>query len=150
MAGAEACASPERKRQRMSCTTAELMLRESLVVFFSDAENDRALAALLVDRDPGSLRDLDRFIRRRARFERVRVRDDRGNAHDLYMAYKAALRSYQRQYFDASRRKPETQFFLYSRTQMVRTSVAQLNFARWLIRFGALEAYRAKNVAALK
>lgn len=121
---------------------AELCLYEQLVAFFNDDNHGAVLADLLRHKDPVSLRLLDRFTSRWARFNRVRVMDCNGHRHDLYTAYKCALRSFHRQYFDPYARPPVIDFFVPSRALFVKTTVAQLNYVRWCIRYGVLDAYR--------
>ena len=130
----------ESSAARSLCRPAELSLLESLMRYFQEPEAEEVLVRLLVERKPVSLRQLDRFVSREARFRRVRVVDDGGRTHDLYTAYKAAVRGYHRQYFDVFARATPLEFFVHSRACFVRTTLAQLNFVRWVIRFGVLSA----------
>ena len=134
-------ARPEKRMDR----PAEICLMEQIVAFFAEDEHGETLVDLLSHKFPTSLRVLDRFISRWARFNRVRVKDANGRTHDLYTAYKCALRSFHRQYFDPFARTPVIEFFVPSKAVFVRTTLAQLNYIRWVIRYGALTAFHERG-----
>ena len=55
-----------------------------------------------------------------------------GRAFSIYLDYKTNLKSYSKKYFDIFRRQKHIQFTV--RETVLDTTVAQLNFLRWLIK----------------
>lgn len=122
-----------------SLMPAEQCLLEQIVKFFSNREHAKQLALLILAKDPVSLRTLDKFVMRFARRNRVHVTDVNGGTVDLYVAYKAALKGYHKQYFDPYARTPPVQYPLPDQGVQIRTTLAQLNFVRWAIQHGVID-----------
>jgi hypothetical protein len=122
-----------------SLMPAEQCLLEQIVHFFSNADNSRKLALLILAKEPVSLRTLDKFVMRFARRNRVYVNDMNGGQVDLYVAYKAALKGYHKHYFDPYARTPPVQYPLPEQGVHIRTTLAQLNFVRWAILHGVID-----------
>jgi len=107
------------------------ILETSLAEFFSDPAH-AAKAVSILKQPQSSLRFIDFLVTVYAREQRVIFCRD-GMLVDIYASYKNQLKSFKKQYFDIFRRGEHIQFRLGD--DLVETTLAQLCFVRWLIKF---------------
>jgi len=113
------------------------ILEVSLLEFFSVPEH-AARAVSILKQPQSSLRFIDFLVTVYAREHRVIFCRD-GMLVDIYASYKNQLKSFKKQFFDIFRRGKHTKFRLGN--EIVDTTLAQLCFVRWLIKFNIDEYY---------
>jgi hypothetical protein len=113
------------------------ILHVSLMEFFSEPGHvSRALSIL--KQPQSSLRFIDFLVTVYAREHRV-IFCSKGMLVDIYASYKNQLKSFKKQFFDIFRRGSHIKFKLGE--EIVDTTLAQLCFVRWLIKFNIDEYY---------
>ena len=99
-----------------------------------------------------SLRILDWFVtkcsKRRKILIEVSGNDDYCSYIDVHISYKAQLKSYGKRYFDPFRRREKFNYIFKNVSKMILTTIAQLNFFKWIIENNIL-AYIEKNFDSL-
>ena len=108
------------------------ILVQSLRAFFDDPHH-ASKALVILEQPNSSLRIIDFFVTMYARDERV-IFKHHDILVDVYASYRNQLKSFRKKYFDIFRRGERTSFDLNGRD--VDTTLAQLNFVKWLIKFG--------------
>jgi len=107
------------------------LLYESLRRFFDNAEHAKVAKRYITSSKAKSLRTLDWFITTFSRRNSVLILLDRGQVVDLHASYKSMLKSHSKKRFDVFKRGEPIVFVLDG--EEITTTLAQLNFFRWLI-----------------
>lgn len=118
------------------------LLLASLARFFEIPENREKLHAILARTSHGpapSLRKLEWFVTNYSKKEQVSYTAPNGKIFTVHVAYKSSLDGYSKKLFDPFCRTARIEF------QGLVTTVAQLNFIRWCIMNGVVEALRQKE-----
>lgn len=116
----------------------EAILLESLKTFYEDPQHLQQLTHILADSScKVSLRSLEWLVTNHAKKNNVSYVVD-GNLFNIYIDYKNQLRSFSKRLFDAFKRRHRIPF-VDSNGNKLSTTVAQLNFIRWCIRYGILK-----------
>lgn len=104
------------------------LLLESLTKFFSEPNNRKILNDILDHRVGISLRNLEWFVTKFSKTERVRIR-----GFPVHIEYKSSLNGYSKKLFDPFCRTERIQFMGHT------TTVGQLNFIKWCIVNGIIQ-----------
>jgi len=110
-----------------------LVLLSSLKTFFSDVENKQRLEDILNHRDGISLRKIEWFVTNYAKNKQVTYTDQNGKIFTVHVAYKSSLDGYSKKLFDPFCRTERIDF------DGITTTVAQLNFLKWVIKNGIVD-----------
>lgn len=124
----------------------DLILLKSLQSFFANQANLRSLTNAFND-EALSLRVIDWACTNWSKKNNTAwiVADECGErAWNLFLEYKSMLKSFSKKLFDPFRRRDRIEF-ADSDGNPLMTTVAQLNFFRWAIRFNVLE-YCKRNL----
>lgn len=133
------------KHQATEFANKEQILMNSLTNFFSEnnCENMHIMRKI-VEREDSliSLRILDFFVTTYCKKKGTIT--DGNKFHTLHLEYKGQLRGVQKSAFDPFRRKDRIQFSYDPDNPSVSidTTVGQLNFFRWIIKYGVLDYIR--------
>jgi hypothetical protein len=117
----------------------DTLLLDSLRTFYSDPKNASEAKRLIGTKSKISLRVIDWLVTTHAKRHRIFCMLDNGSVFDVHSSYKAQLRSFSKQRFDIFRRGERLKFMLGE--EEVETTLAQLAFIRWLIRFNVIRYY---------
>jgi len=115
------------------------LLLQSLRTFYSDPKHANEARRLLGSGSKISLRVIDWLVTTHSKSHRIFCMLDNGSVFDIHSSYKAQLRSFSKQRFDIFRRGDRLEFALGD--EEVETTLAQLTFIRWLIRFNIVRYY---------
>lgn len=118
-------------------TTEDILLASLRKFYDEDPHHATTLCRVLGPRSPLSLRVLDWLVTTYAKQKRTTYLLADGKPFSLYLSYKTTLKSYSKKYFDIFRRQKRIQF--EARGMTLETTVAQLNFMRWLIKNKVIE-----------
>ncbi len=123
------------ERRNNADTTVDLLMR-NLARFYSRKSNMDVLLAYVDSKSaPVSLRTIDFFVTKYSQTRAIVLKaSDPGdlNISNVYLSYKAQLKAFHKKLFDPFRRH-EKIMFRFDESVSVTTTVAQLNFFRWLI-----------------
>ena len=109
------------------------LLLTSLTRFFDIPENREKLHSILGGGSGPSLRKLEWFVTNYAKNQHVSYVAPNGKMFTVHVAYKSSLDGYSKKLFDPFCRTERIQF------QGLTTTVAQLNFIRWVLTNGIIE-----------
>lgn len=109
------------------------LLMTSLKEFYATATHAHVARDFLTVKETTSLRTIDWFVTTYSRRNSVIILLDDGRVIDLHASYKSQLKSFSKKRFDVFKRGKTVSFELDDTT--VQTTLPQLNFFRWLIRF---------------
>jgi hypothetical protein len=119
--------------------------------FFKDCTDEQITKMLgIINKESEiSLRILDWFV---TRYSKKRIDFDLGveEVFDVYISYKAQLKSYKKTYFDPFRRRKKF-YYCYDKhnnKKQIYTTIGQLNFFRWAITNNIID-YVEKNLISL-
>ena len=113
---------------------AEILLA-SINKFYEDQDNTNVLKGLVQSKDGGvSLRSLEHFITNYAKKTNATYKTSDGRIFAVHCSYKASLDGYSKKLFDPFARAHKFEYTLPSTGEKVVTTVAQLNFIRWVIK----------------
>lgn len=123
----------------------EQLLMNSLTNFFSqdDFENMKTMKRIVSNKDSLiSLRILDFFVTTYCVKKGISI--DGNKFNQLHMEYKGQLKGVQKTAFDPFRRKERIEFRYNPDTpsEDIETTVGQLNFFRWIIKYKVLDYVR--------
>ena len=110
------------------------LLLTSLTKFFDAPENRERLHDILGNGKGPSLRKLEWFVTNYSKANHVTYTAPNGKMFTVHVAYKSSLDGYSKKLFDPFCRTERIQF------QGLTTTCAQLNFLRWAISNGILDA----------
>jgi hypothetical protein len=119
----------------------ETLLYASLQKFFSEPRYAEKLHTILGEDTTISLRMLDHLTTTYSKRHRLFFATDSGQVIDIHASYKSHLRSFSKTYFDIFRRGDEKITFDTGCGFTFETTLAQLNFCRWLIKYDVLSYY---------
>jgi hypothetical protein len=119
----------------------ETLLYASLQKFFKDPLHARRLEQILGENTTISLRVLDWLTTTYSKRNRLFFVAENGQLIDVHASYKSHLRSFSKTYFDIFRRGDEKITFDTGCDFTCDTTLAQLNFCRWLIKYDVLTYY---------
>jgi hypothetical protein len=109
------------------------LLLTSLERFFDIPENNEKLFDILEHRKGISLRKLEWFVTNYSKQKQVTYTAPNGKLFTVHVAYKSSLDGYSKKLFDPFCRTERIQF------KGIQTTVAQLNFLRWVLTNGIIE-----------
>jgi len=112
------------------------LLLSSLTKFFEVPENSKQLHDILGHGKGPSLRKLEWFVTNYSKANHVSFTAPNGKVFTVHVAYKSSLDGYSKKLFDPFCRTERIDF------QGLTTTCAQLNFLRWAISNGIVEALR--------
>jgi len=115
------------------------LLLQSLRTFYSDPRHASEAKRLIGSQSKISLRIIDWLVTTHSKRHRIFCMLENGTVFDIHSSYKAQLRSFSKQRFDIFRRGARLQFDLGG--EEVDTTLAQLTFIRWLIKFNIIRYY---------
>lgn len=108
------------------------LLMHKLGRFYSEKDNMHTLLSFVDAKNaPISLRTIDYFVTKYSHKRNIVVGGS-SSALNVYMSYKAQLKAFHKKLFDPFRRHKKIVFFFNDKISVV-TTIAQLNFFRWLI-----------------
>lgn len=112
------------------------LLLSSLTKFFEVPENSKQLHDILGHGNGPSLRKLEWFVTNYSKTNHVSFTAPNGKVFTVHVAYKSSLDGYSKKLFDPFCRTERIEF------QSLTTTCAQLNFLRWAISNGIVDALR--------
>jgi hypothetical protein len=121
------------------CSRSNLLL-ESLKKFFQVPENAKQLKDILEHKKGVSLRNLEWFVTNYSRKTSVTYMTPKGRPFTVHVAYKSSLDGYSKKFFDPFCRTERIEFM------GITTTVAQLNFIRFVIVNGIIDYINEKGV----
>lgn len=117
----------------------DALLLQSLRTFYDDPRHASEAKRLIGSNSKISLRVIDWLVATHSKRNRIFCMLENGTVFDMHSSYKAQLRSFSKQRFDIFRRGDRLQFDLG--VEEVETTLAQLTFIRWLIKFDIIRYY---------
>lgn len=125
-------------------------LLRSLERYYSDIDCRRQLAAVVGRKSDVSLRIIDWLTTNYAKKHNVvyHVAGEDKRSFNVFLEYKACLRSFSKKYFDPFARNDRVEFD-DGDGKIIKTTVAQQNFFRWAIKNGVVE-YAKQHVAEIE
>lgn len=117
------------------------LILEEIDIFYKKGglnnEGQNKMINILNGNDDISLRRLDNFV--------VKSKNLVINKHNIHESFKNELKFYGKKYFDIYRRHGAVTYNLNEKeNKIINTSIAQLNFFKWLFQFGIID-YINKN-----
>lgn len=130
-------------------TTKSELLFASINDFYSDPENQETLMNVLHKKNGSpSLRSIEWFITNYAKKNLTNFQTKDGKIFTVHCAYKSTLNGFSKRFFDPFCRSSKISYRIPGTDVEIQTTLAQLNFIRWVIRSGIL-AYMENNRLAL-
>ena len=113
---------------------AEILL-QSINRFYSNESNASTFKSLVHSKDGGiSLRSLEHFITNFAKKTNATYKTSDGRIFAVHCSYKSSLDGYSKKLFDPFARAHKFEYTLPTTGETIVTTVAQLNFIRWVIK----------------
>ena len=126
-------------------------LANSLINFYS-YENVMQILYIIQGKSKISLRILDWFVTNYSKKNNVSLlikdKDDHFDYFDVHVNYRSQLKAYSKLYFDPFKRRQRIVFNSIKELEF-ETTIAQLNFFKWIIQNNILE-YIEKNFEAIQ
>jgi hypothetical protein len=120
-------------------TTKSELLFASINDFYSDPGNQETLMNVLHKRNGSpSLRSIEWFITNYARKNLTNYQTKDGKIFTVHCAYKSTLNGFSKRFFDPFCRSSKISYTIPGTEVEIQTTLAQLNFIRWVIRSGIL------------
>lgn len=132
--------------------TKDDLLFQSLQLFFhqNNASYIRDILPILTGKSTISLRLIDWFVTNYSKTNKTRITNElNGQAHIIYLDYKAQLKAFSKKQFDPFCRRNRIRFF-YTKTDSIDTTIGQLNFFRWAIQRGILNYLQKHHIQVEK
>ena len=120
------------------------LLLSSLVKFFEVPENREQLHDIIGHGKGPSLRKLEWFVTNYSKANHVSFTAPNGKVFTVHVAYKSSLDGYSKKLFDPFCRTERIDF------QGLSTTVGQLNFLRWSISNGIVQAINSLERGPIK
>lgn len=118
----------------------DIILLNSLNRFFSVPRNsDKAMTILGPDSNI-SHRCIDWFVTTYSKSNRVVFSTTDGKIVDVHSSFKNQLKGFKKRNFDIFRRGNK-KFAFHLNNVMIETTISQLNFVRWLIKYQVIDHY---------
>jgi len=116
------------------------LLLDALRKFFESPEHAQQLQDILSHKKGVSLRNLEWFVTNYSKKTNVTYRTPAGRQFTVHVAYKSSLDGYSKKFFDPFCRTERIEFMGLT------TTVAQLNFIRFVIVNGIIDYMNDKNI----
>ena len=113
------------------------ILLASLTKFYEIPENREQLHSILGKGSGPSLRKLEWFVTFYSKMNHVSFVAPNGKMFTVHVAYKSSLDGYSKKLFDPFCRTERIEF------QGLKTTCGQLNFLRWVMRNGIIDALKS-------
>lgn len=111
------------------------ILLQSINQFYSNEDNANTFKSLVHSKDGGiSLRSLEHFITNFAKKTNATYKTSDGRIFAVHCSYKSSLDGYSKKLFDPFARAHKFEYTLPTTGEKIVTTVAQLNFIRWVIK----------------
>ena len=124
--------------------SSDQFLFNSLQLFFDDDINHVKTMMNVLKNQAVSMRILDWFVSNYSKKHNYIFETNEGKHFNVYLEYKASLKSYSKRFFDPFCRGPRITFKDHNGTDF-QTTVGQLNFFRWVIKNSIIEECK-KNI----
>jgi hypothetical protein len=121
------------------------LLMLGLSRFYSDADSAARMAEIVKGGSDLSLRLINWFITNYARDRNVVINkqlEGEMSYVNIYMSYRAQLKTFSKQQFDPFRRNERIRFTFNGGADYIETTVGQLNFFRWALQNGVVDYIR--------
>ena len=119
----------------------DIILLNSLKRFFAVPKNSDKALSILGPESTISHRCIDWFVTTYSKSNRVVFSTSDGKIVDVHSSFKNQLKGFKKQNFDIFRRGNKKFAFHLTSTVMIETTISQLNFVRWLIKYEVLDYY---------
>ena len=118
------------------------ILLTSIDTFYNIPEN-RAILLDILNKSGGiSLRNLEWFITNYSKKNNLSYKTNDGKIFSVHCAYKSSLDGYSKKLFDPFCRSSKISYTVPGSSDEIHTTVAQLNFIRWCIKYNIIEYIR--------
>lgn len=122
----------------------EKLLMTSISDFFSDENNMNKMLKYVRKGSPIPLRIFDWFVTNYAKKNNIVIKQKNGVNFNVYIKYKSELSGLRKQYFDPFCRGERINYVYETnkdtiKEKYIRTTVGQLNFFRWIIKYKILD-----------
>ena len=131
----------------MAITDPGKFLMASLDKFFSENENRRDMLKVIYN-ESMSLRTLDWFVSNFSKKNNIIYTTDDGRMFNVFMEYKAQLKSYSKKWFDPFCRGTRLNYTDCDGEEFS-TTIGQLNFFRWALKNDIIK-YCIKNIKQIE
>lgn len=115
------------------------ILMESLKIFFSNSDNINIIIPIINGTSNISLRLIDWFVTNYSKKNNTSIDNNNLSTRKfiVYIDYKSQLKAYTKKQFDPFCRRERIRFY-YDNQSFIVTTVGQLNFFRWAIKFNII------------
>ena len=115
------------------------LLLNSISSFYLQEPNYISKLIQILNGEYASLRLIDWFVTNFAKKHNISYRVDSLNeVVKVYISYKSQLKSYSKKQFDPFNRTQRINFY-YAPDQFITTTISQLNFFRWAIKYNVID-----------
>ena len=123
------------------------ILLSSIDDFYADIENVKMFKDVVIHKNNGiSLRTLENFITNYSKYNNCHYTTTSGKIFTVHCAYKSSLDGYSKKLFDPFARAQKFEYTLPATGENVITTVAQLNFMRWVIKNEIIHHIKLRNM----
>ena len=117
--------------------------------FYTDETNATTFTSLVQSKDGGiSLRSLEHFITNYAKKTNATYKTNDGKIFAVHCSYKSSLDGYSKKLFDPFARSQKFEYTMPTSGEKIITTVAQLNFIRWVIKNDIIKYLKMHKTAA--
>ena len=121
------------------------VLMMSIKRFYGKPENVAQMVSVVQGTPDASLRMIEWFITNHAKKNEV-ILSRGGDQLNMYHSYRSALKTFSKEQFDPFRRHERIRFVYGDEaSEVLETTVGQLNFFKWAIETGALDYIKANK-----
>ena len=122
---------------------------KSLYDYYLVDNNIDKILPILTSNSTISIRVLDWFVTNYSKKYNIiyQIKNDSSSLFNVYLQYKSQLKGYRKKLFDPFCRKKRI-FFYYDIKKCIVTTIGQLNFFRWAIKYDILD-YVKNNLSAI-
>ena len=126
------------------------VLLASIDQFYAQEQNRDTLVNILQKKGKISLRNIEWFICSYAKKHNVTFKTSDGKAFAVHVNYKSSLDGYSKKLFDPFCRTEKIPYRVPGTDQTIHTTLAQLNFCRWVIKCGIYDYIEANRLTLFK
>lgn len=123
------------------------ILMNSVNEFYARESNRELLLNILHKRDKISLRNIEWFVSNYAKKHNVAFKTRDGKNFAVHVNYKSSLAGFSKKLFDPFCRTEKIPYTVPGSDVVVHTTLAQLNFVRWVIKSGIYDYIEANRSA---
>jgi len=123
------------------------ILLNSIKKYFDDTNKIQKMLPIITGKSKISLRVIDWLVTNYSKKNNImyELKDNKIKYFNMYLEYKGQLKAYSKKYFDPFCRKDRiTYCYDKSNEKYIITTIAQLNFFKWALKFKVLQ-YLEKN-----